>query len=104
MSILPEALAKGNIHIKVMNFVYCLTIQLIFIILFAFAITLFNWNRINEEQNKKYITKWHYTQVQGKKLYIALQSNKLYIALQGNIVLLPCSAIYRFIAQPHDPI
>ena len=32
MCILPEALTLGNIHIKVMNFVYCLTIQLIFAI------------------------------------------------------------------------
>ena len=53
---IAKALAEGDIHIKVMNFVYCLTIQLIFIILFASilsVINLFNWIKTSEEQKKE---------------------------------------------------
>ena len=88
MCILPKALAEGDIHIKVINFVYCLTIQLIFIILFASilsAINLFTWIKTSEEQKKEQNKMALHTQVQGKKLYITLQGNIQFIALQGDI-------------------
>ena len=63
-------------------YIYCLTIQLIFIILFAFLPLIYLIGLKLVKNKRKNKTKWHYTQVQGKKQDIAWR------------------VMYRFIAWP----